>query len=105
MNVQLRLLLAATLVAVVGMAGFVPAGTAHTRAAGTVRVPKVTGFYLNTAERLLRAHGLSPVAKGQRVYGIMVKADWQVCAQFPRAGRRVRRGTKVSLFIQRPGRC
>ena len=65
----------------------------------------MTGSYLNVAENRLAASHLIPVEKGGGIFGIIIKADWQVCIQSPSPGRTVAVGSRVTLFVSRPGRC
>jgi beta-lactam-binding protein with PASTA domain len=104
-KVHLRLPIACAVTLAAVTAGIVSVAPAHARAASTVRVPKVTGLYLNVAETRLEARGLIPIDKGGGIFGIVIKADWQVCFQTPRAGARVHRGSKVTVFVSRPGNC
>jgi beta-lactam-binding protein with PASTA domain len=71
----------------------------------SVRVPNVTGRNLAVAENQLMANRLIPVEKGGGIFGIIVKSDWQVCVQTPSAGRAVAPGSKVTVFVSRPGNC
>jgi beta-lactam-binding protein with PASTA domain len=87
--------------------GAVGLGTAlgGDNAATAVRVPRVTGLRLDTAELRLMARGLRYKEHGGGFFGIVVRHNWQVCFQTPSGGAHVSRGTRVQLFVSRPGQC
>src|SRR5262245_17629271 len=105
MELRVRIVVLAVFTALTVMAIGVSTGAARSKAAASVRVPNVTGRYLDVAENRLIANGLIPVEKGGGFFGILVKSNWQVCTQSPSPGRVVGRGSKVSLFVARPGHC
>ena len=61
-------------------------------------VPNVTGSRLNVAEDTLDAWGLRYSTVGGGAFGIVVRANWTVCRQSPRAGVPA---TSVTLFVAR----
>jgi len=50
---------------------------------------------------ILLSKGLRYRERGGSVYGIVVKSNWRVVSQSPRAGARVKRGTRVTLYVDR----
>jgi hypothetical protein len=79
-------------------------GSAYARAgtAASVRVPRVSGLRLDTAEIRLLARGLRFREHGGGLFGILVKHNWQVCVALPGSGTRVARRARVQLYV-RPG--
>jgi beta-lactam-binding protein with PASTA domain len=70
-----------------------------------IAVPSLAGQPLDIAEQRLDALGLRSTEEGGGIFGILVPSDWNVCQTSPGPGTRVRRGTTVSLLIDRPGVC
>jgi len=70
-----------------------------------IAVPSLAGQPLDVAEQRLDALGLRSTEEGGGIFGILVPSDWNVCQTSPGPGTRVRRGTTVSLLIDRPGVC
>src|SRR4051794_34487873 len=70
-----------------------------------VRVPNVTHMRLDLAQARLQIAGLRSKAHGGGIFGIVVKHNWEVCFQNPRAGKSVARHAKVDLYVSRPGEC
>jgi PASTA domain len=50
---------------------------------------------------MLHARGLKVRERGGGVFGIIVKSGWVVTDQTPRAGKRVRRGSRVTVYVDR----
>lgn len=86
-------------------ASFIASAHAQTGTAASVRVPRVSGLRLDTAEIRLLARGLRFREHGGGMFGILVKHNWQVCVALPGSGKRVARGTRVQLYVGRPGSC
>jgi len=106
-NRLLRLSLYAGMIALVLVSAttVAVAGTRSARTTASLRVPRVQGLRLDIAEAMLRLRGLRPVEHGGGYFGIVVKHNWQVCIQSPAAGRVVSAGSRVSVFVTRPGEC
>ena len=105
MRFSLRLVFASAIALIAVLTAGTSVGGATRHQTASVRVPNVTGLYLDVAERRIRAAHLIPVEKGGGIFGIVIKADWQVCIQTPQGGRHVARGSRVTVFVSRPGRC
>lgn len=78
-------------------AGVAEAGKSVGVAATANKVPNVTNLALPAAEHELRKDGIGYRTKGGGIFGIILKSDWGVCAQIPRAGSVVR--GKVELVV------
>ena len=70
-----------------------------------IEVPSLAGQPLDIAEQRLDALGLRSSEEGGGLFGVLVPSDWNVCQTSPGPGTRVRRGSTVSLLIDRPGVC
>jgi serine/threonine protein kinase len=70
-----------------------------------IAVPSLVGQPLDVAEQRLDDLGLRASEEGGGLFGVLVPSDWNVCQTSPGAGTRVRRGSTVSLLIDRPGVC
>jgi serine/threonine protein kinase len=70
-----------------------------------IEVPSLAGQPLDIAEQRLDALGLRSSEEGGGFFGVLVPSDWNVCQTSPGPGTRVRRGSTVSLLIDRPGVC
>ncbi|MGA8805040.1 MAG: protein kinase, partial [Solirubrobacterales bacterium] len=70
-----------------------------------IAVPSLAGQPLDVAEQRLDALGLRSTEDGGGIFGVLVPSEWNVCQTSPGPGTRVRRGTTVSLLIDRPGVC
>jgi serine/threonine protein kinase len=70
-----------------------------------IEVPSLAGQPLDIAEQRLDALGLRSSEEGGGLFGVLVPSDWNVCQTSPGPGARVRRGSTVSLLIDRPGVC
>jgi serine/threonine protein kinase len=70
-----------------------------------IEVPSLAGQPLDIAEQRLDALGLHASEEGGGLFGVLVPSDWNVCQTSPGPGTRVRRGSTVSLLIDRPGVC
>ena len=68
----------------------------------SIRVPRLIGKKLPLAEVLIRRAGLH-IGKEDCdcTFGVVVKSNWYVCIQWPRAGRLVARGTRVATYSVR----
>ncbi len=70
-----------------------------------IEVPSLAGQPLDVAEQRLDALGLRSSEEGGGLFGVLVPSDWNVCQTSPGPGTMVRRGSTVSLLIDRPGVC
>ena len=70
-----------------------------------IEVPSLVGQPLDVAEQRLDALGLRSSEEGGGLFGVLVPSDWNVCQTSPGPGTMVRRGSTVSLLIDRPGVC
>jgi beta-lactam-binding protein with PASTA domain len=66
-------------------------------------VPSVVGERLDLAESNLQTVGLRYKEIGGGVFGIVVRSNWQVCQQIPKAGDET--SGAVKLVVDRPGEC
>jgi hypothetical protein len=66
-------------------------------------VPSLAGLRLDIAESKLQQAGLGFKEIGGGMFGIVVKANWQVCQQQPAAGAAA--SGQVQLVVDRPGEC
>ena len=62
------------------------------------RVPQVEGKRLDVAQEVLDDAGLGYEVVGGGALGVIVRSNWEVCEQRPRAGRRA---TTVGLVVDR----
>lgn len=76
-------------------------GPAAVAAKAKVTVPNEHCKRLDIAENAVSSHGLRFVERGGGTFGIIVKGDWVVSTQIPKAGKRVARGSKVYLYAAR----
>jgi beta-lactam-binding protein with PASTA domain len=95
----------ALIAAAVAVASLIGLADAKAGSTASVRVPRVSGLRLDNAEIRLLARGLRYREHGGGLFGIVVKHKWQVCVALPGAGKRVPRGTRVHLYVARPGSC
>jgi hypothetical protein len=95
---------AAALLGVGAAAGRAQSG-AEPAAAGTIRVPNVVGFRMDRATRTLHDVGLRVNEECSGLFGCVVKSQWWVCGQSPRAGGRMRRYDVVVIYAERRGEC
>jgi serine/threonine protein kinase len=70
-----------------------------------ITVPSLVGQPLDAAEQRLDDLGLGSTEEGGGIFGVLIPSDWEVCATTPAADSTVRRGSTVSLAIDRPGAC
>jgi beta-lactam-binding protein with PASTA domain len=70
-------------------------------AARTVKVPSLHCRRLDRAEDMLHTRGLKVRERGGGIFGILVKSNWVVTGQSPRAGTRVHRGARVTVYVDR----
>ena len=63
------------------------------------------GARLDLAEQELSGLGLRSRTVGGGVLGILIDANWEVCATDPGGGEEVRPGATVELLVDRPGSC
>jgi PASTA domain-containing protein len=71
----------------------------------TVVVPNVVGMRMDRATRTLKSRGLRVNEECSGLFGCWVKSRWWICAQSPRAGRRLRRYAVVVIYGERRGEC
>jgi hypothetical protein len=70
-----------------------------------IEVPSLAGQPLDTAEQRLDDLGLRSSEDTDALFGVIFPSDWNVCETSPAAGAEVRRGSTVTLRIDRPGVC
>jgi hypothetical protein len=70
-----------------------------------VRVPNVVGFRMDRATRTLRSLGLRVNEECSGLFGCIVKSQWWVCEQSPRAGRYLPKYAVVVTYAERRGQC
>jgi beta-lactam-binding protein with PASTA domain len=73
--------------------------------ARTVSVPSVVGLRLDRATKKLQAVGLRVNEECSGLFGCVIKSNWEACHQTPDAGKRIRKGTVVVVYAERPGEC
>jgi hypothetical protein len=67
-----------------------------------VRVPALRGKRLPLAEVLIRRAGLRVGREDcDCTFGVVIKSNWLVCMQWPKARKLVRRGTRVATYSAR----
>jgi beta-lactam-binding protein with PASTA domain len=66
-------------------------------------VPSVVGERLDVAETKLDGLSIRYKEIGGGVFGIVVRSNWQVCQQIPKAGDET--SGAVKLVVDRPGEC
>lgn len=67
--------------------------------ASTVVVPNVVGLRMDTSTRLLHARGLRVNEECPKaLFGCVIKANWWICRQYPRAGARVPRYSTIITY-------
>ena len=76
-----------------------------TTPAATVVVPNVVGMRMDRATRTLRQRGLRVNEECSGRFGCIVKSQWWVCQQSPRAGKRLRQYAVVVIYAERRGNC
>ena len=91
---------AATLIAVPKLSD-----SGKTHSPSGIEVPSLAGQPLDVAEQRLDDLGLRSSEEGGGLFGVIFPSDWNVCETSPAAGAEVRRGSTVSLQIDRPGVC
>ncbi len=74
-------------------------------ATARVVVPKVVGMRMDRATRTLRQRGLRVNEECSGLFGCVVKSQWWICEQSPRAGARVARYSVVVTYAERRGEC
>lgn len=93
-------------VAVLGVASTTSASITASEAAGAkVTMPNVIGMRMDRATRLLRSIGLRVNEECDGLLGCIIKSNWYICGQAPKAGRKVNRGSVVVIFGVRRGDC
>lgn len=75
------------------------------RSAAKVVMPNVVGMRMDRATRRLRSIGLRVNEECSGIFGCIVKANWWICEQDPRPGRRLNRYTVVVIYGERRGEC
>jgi serine/threonine protein kinase len=82
------------------------AGPAHRAAPAGVVVPNVVGEPLDIAEQDLHDAGFETRRIGDTgLFGVLDPSNWDVCDSAPSPGARARRGSTISLLIDRPDFC
>jgi beta-lactam-binding protein with PASTA domain len=103
-GVAVSILVAACAAAVFAVGG---AASPHpdAGAAAGIRVPSVVGMRMDRATRTLRSVGLRVNEECSGLFGCVVKSQWWVCSQSPRAGTRLQRYAVVVVYAERRGEC
>jgi beta-lactam-binding protein with PASTA domain len=96
---------AAAVIVTVGLGVARASDAGPTTQSARVVVPKVVGLRMDRATRTLRTRGLRVNEECSGLFGCIVKSRWWVCAQSPRAGRRVARYSVVVIYAERRGEC
>src|SRR5689334_11705879 len=99
----------ATVATVAGFAAHATGAGASTQAAkvgdarsALVRVPALRGKRIPLAEVLIRRAGLRVGREDCNcTFGMVIKSNWVVCMQWPKARKLVRRGTRVATYSDR----
>ena len=73
--------------------------------AAKVVMPNVVGMRMDRATRLLHNVGLRVNEECSGIFGCIIKANWWICTQDPRAGRKLNRYTVVMIYGKRQGEC
>jgi hypothetical protein len=73
--------------------------------AARVVVPRVVGMRMDRATRTLHNRRLRVNEECSGLFGCVVKANWWICHQSPRAGKRVRAYSVVVTYGERRGEC
>jgi beta-lactam-binding protein with PASTA domain len=86
-----------------GVAGLTKdVGLESSTVSASVRVPSVRGKKLPYAEVLIKRAGLRVGREDcDCTFGVVIKSNWYVCQQWPRAGKAVRRGNRVDTYSVR----
>ena len=96
-------------VVVAAAAGFADGRSATapdvTTPTATIAVPNVVGMRMDRATRTLRQRGLRVNEECSGLFGCIVKSQWWVCHQSPRAGKRLRKYSVVVIYAERRGNC
>jgi beta-lactam-binding protein with PASTA domain len=79
----------------------VASGNHAARASAAIRVPNLHCRRLDRAEDQLHRLGLKVRERGGGVFGIVVKSNWVVTSQSPRAGTSVAKGRRVTVYVDR----
>lgn len=82
-----------------------PSSAAVSRAVAKVTVPNVLGLRMDRATKLLHSKGLRVNEECTGLLGCIIKSNWWICGQTPRAGRVVNRNSVVVIFGVRRGEC
>jgi serine/threonine protein kinase len=90
--------------AVIGVPELTDSSDAPSRPSG-ITVPSLVGQPLDVAEQRLENLGLSSTVEGGGLFGIVIPAEWDVCATSPPADSTVRPGSTVRLLVDRPDAC
>ena len=102
---------------VVGLAAVVAAGVvcalafassalSNTRTSeARVVMPTVIGMRMDRATHKLHTVGLRVNEECSGVFGCIIKANWWICEQHPRAGTRVVKYSVVMIYGMREGEC
>ena len=77
----------------------------QTAVTAKVKVPRVVGMRMDRATRLLHSKNLRVNEECTGFFGCIVKRNWWICGQAPRAGRLVPKYSVVTIFGARRGEC
>ena len=88
-----------------GAAAALAGGKESSGQTASIVMPNVVGFRMDRATRTLRDRGLRVNEECSGLFGCIVKSRWWVCAQSPRAGRRVSKYSVVVIYAERRGEC
>ena len=78
------------------------AASSRDASAATIKVPNLRGKKLPYAEVLLRRAGLRVGREDcDCTFGVVIKSNWYVCEQWPKAGRVVARRSRVDTYSAR----
>jgi beta-lactam-binding protein with PASTA domain len=70
-----------------------------------VVMPNVVGMRMDRATRRLHNLGLRVNEECSGLFGCIIKANWWICTQNPRPGRKLNRYTVVLIYGKRQGDC
>jgi PASTA domain len=89
----------------IGVVAAMGARSGPVSASARVTVPNVVGMRMDQSTRTLHNHGLRVNEECSGFFGCIVKANWFICTQSPRAGMRVQQYSVVVTYGARRGRC
>jgi hypothetical protein len=70
-----------------------------------VRMPNDVGLRMDRATRLLHSKGLRVNEECTGLLGCIIKSNWWICGQAPRAGKLMPKFSVVTIFGARRGEC